>query len=98
VATLAGGVELRARVVPAAAMQSPQVEEWLADRQGRVIATLVAGPRYLPAPDGSALAYAEPDRQRSVIIDPGSGRQREIVGQAMTWTKQGELAVVRRAP
>jgi hypothetical protein len=33
-----------------------------------------------------------------VIIDPGSGRQREIVGQAMTWTKQGELAVVRRAP
>jgi hypothetical protein len=98
VATLAGGVELRARVVPAAAMQSPQVEEWLADRNGRVIATLVAGPRYLLAPDGSALAYAEPDRQRSVIIDPGSGRQREIVGQAMTWTKQGELAVVRRAP
>jgi hypothetical protein len=98
VATLAGGVELRARVMPAAAMQSPQVEEWLADRDGRVIATVVAGAHYLPAPDGSALAYADPDRQRSVIIDPGSGRQREIVGQAMTWTKQGELAVVRRVP
>jgi hypothetical protein len=98
VATLAGGVELRARVEPAAAMQSPHVEKWLADRNGRVIAALVAGTNYLLAPDGSALAYSDPDRQRSVIIDPGSGRQREIVGQAMTWTKQGELVIVRRMP
>ena len=98
VATLAGGVELRVHVVPAAAMQSPQVEQWLADRNGRVIARLIAGAHYLPAPDGSALAYADPDRLRSSIIDPGSGRQREIVGQAMTWTKQGELVIVRRMP
>lgn len=96
VATLAGGVELRARVMPAHAMSSPQMEEWLADRAGHVIATLESGMRYLPAPDGSALAYAAPGRLRSFIVDPATGQQREIVGEAMTWTKQGELAVVRR--
>lgn len=96
VLTLAGGVEMRARVTPAHAMSSPQTVQWLADRAGHVIATLASGVRYLPAPDGSALAYADPDRQRSFIIDPATGRQRDIVGEAMTWTKQGELAVVRR--
>jgi hypothetical protein len=98
VATLAGGVEIRARITPAAAMTSPDMQEWLADPAGHVIATLIPGTHYLPAPNGGALAYADPNRQRSLIIDPGSGRQREIVGQAMTWTKQGELAVVRRVP
>ena len=96
VATLAGGVEVRARVTPAHTMSSPQTEQWLADRAGRVVATLDGGVRYLPALDGTALAYAKPDRQRSVVIDPATGQQREIVGEATSWTKQGELAVVRR--
>jgi len=96
VATLAGGVEWRTRVEPAAAMSSPRVDAWLADRAGKVIATLVANARYLPAPDRGALAYADPDQRRSAIIDVQTGRRVEIVGEAMTWTKQGELAVVRR--
>ena len=96
VAILAGGVEFRTRVEPAQTMSSPQVAAWLADRTGKVLATLATGVRYLPAPDGSALAYANADGQHSVIIDPATGRQREVAGEAMTWTKQGELAVIRR--
>jgi hypothetical protein len=96
VAVLAGGVEWRTRVEPAQTMSSPQVTTWLADRTGKVLATLATGVRYLPAPDGSALAYANADGQHSVIIDPATGRQREVAGEAMTWTKQGELAVIRR--
>jgi hypothetical protein len=96
VATLADGIELRTRVEPAQAMNSSHVDAWLADRTGKVIATLASRVRYLPAPDGSALAYANPDRQRTVIIDPTTGRQVELAGEAMTWTKQGELAVVHR--
>ncbi|MDQ2913902.1 MAG: hypothetical protein M3T56_11685 [Chloroflexota bacterium] len=96
VTTLASGVEWRARVTPAHTMSSPQPLYWLADRAGRVIATLDGDARYLPAPDGTALAYARPDRQHSVVIDPATGQRAEIVGEAMTWTKQGELAVVRR--
>ena len=96
VAILAGGVEWRTRVEPAQTMSSPKVAAWLADRTGKVLATLATGVRYLPAPDGSALAYANADGQHSVIIDPATGRQREVAGEAMTWTKQGELAVIRR--
>ena len=96
VAILAGGIEWRTRVEPAHMMSSPQVTAWLADRTGKVLATLATGVRYLPAPDGSALAYANADGQHSVIIDPTTGRQREVAGEAMTWTKQGELAVIRR--
>jgi len=96
VAILAGGVEWRTRAEPAQTMSSPQVAAWLADRTGKVLATLATGVRYLPAPDGSALAYANADGQHSVIIDPTTGRQREVAGKAMTWTKQGELAVIRR--
>ncbi len=93
---LAGGVEWRTRVEPAQTMTSPHVEAWLADRTGKVIAALASGVHYLPAPDGSALAYANPDRKSSVIIDPNTGSQREVDGEATTWTKRGELAVVRR--
>jgi hypothetical protein len=77
-------------------MSSPQVAAWLADRTGKVLATLATGVRYLSAPDGSALAFVDADGQHSVIIDPATGRQREVAGEAMTWTKQGELAVIRR--
>jgi hypothetical protein len=96
VAILAGGVEWRTRVEPAQTMSPPRVAAWLADRTGKVLATLATGVRYLPAPDGSALAYANADGQHSVIIDPATGRQRQVAGEAMTWTKQGELAVIRR--
>jgi hypothetical protein len=98
VAALAKGVELRTRVVPAAAMRSPHQEQWLADPSGHVIATLVGEARYLLAPDGTALAYADPAAQHSVIVDAPTGRQRDVAGQAMAWTKQGELAVIRRLP
>jgi hypothetical protein len=96
VAILAGGVEWRTRVEPAQSMSSPRVAAWLADRTGKVLATLATGVRYLPAPDGSALAYANADGQHSVIIDSATGRRREVAGEAMTWTKQGELVVIRR--
>lgn len=96
VAILAGGVAWRTRAEPAPTMSSPQVAEWLADPTGKVLATLATDVHYLRAPDGNALAYANADGQHSVIIDPATGRQREIVGEAMTWTKQDDLVVIRR--
>lgn len=96
VMTLADGVEWRTRVEPAVAMRSPHVEAWLADASGKLITKLVGWARYLPAPDRSVLAYADPAQQRSTIIDARTGREVEIAGEARTWTKQGELAVFRR--
>ena len=53
----------------------------LVDRAGRLITTLDEGVRYLPAPDGTALAYAKPDGQRSVVVDAATGSKRELAGK-----------------